>query len=1513
MKFYQYDVFLSFTGADRELKNQIGEHLRSLGLSYYDSDLYCKGQFRPDFCKALDSSRVYLMILSDNLRNDPTVTKTGTLSEVRRECSLACDLEARNELNIVILCLSEFFRFDRSFHDINDQIGWFFYSMTRGFSQIRGMVDEKGMLIGKTLEEIASQCTSFIEMRKAGTPVISQAPHLEIAEEKLMDRGVFMGREDKIEQTIDAFGNGRRAVILSGMGGIGKTTLAVEIARRCEERHYLHCPQVVHIREMSGTVGDGLRTLVSSVTYTKEVYDGLITLAEQDKYERKLTALESIPETVLLVIDNFNSLTESDVNDLLGKLKCRLLITTRAKFTERIGGAEIIDVDSLDLDDAYEMFNTISGRESDRDTFGQLYHSVGGHTITLCIMAKLMAVHKMPLETLRAEMGELEKFDARVDFRHNEYGDSNTVLGHLETLFGISDFDEGCCRILRSMSILGHGTVPLDDLMEMLSLRNRNEILKLTRSGWLELQTREEEEGTREYLYLHPILSRLMANQLRPTEENVSEMIAYLVRTSRESRDRMTYADASLLEDGLYYACYVLAGGSKRLSRELWTRFVEINYLLGNVDRTAEKTRALAARVSDSGEQALITAYADMILLEQYPTRVEIFDKYLDALEHNARDYKWVMRSLSVTLSHILGVEKFRPFVLRALDKAIDAAIAQEDDFALLDLFVYYMTVTKNVTPLFRRLRSYIRTQKKHGKLTGSLIYLELLVSGSTVLAAKNASDYIAKMTNNFNSLVNGDFSTSYKMMILHPIAFSRFYGWEKRIAKIDRDDPLLRPLNIMSDEVARFTNEGYIDATALIEAAVCMYQTRLEQQTTLTSASNAVQGFLNMISQFPEDVVRREMGELVERVDMNHLSLRSVSNLQVAMLINREFKNREALTQAKQVIEVFRRLYSDGHSNVLAATLSYGDVCAAFGESELALQSYAKVYRHMKKNTPDSKELSALAGKMLRLSETSTLSIDFLLALREDAKEGKEPLTAGHFYVTQAYLNRLLDKAGRGDIGYDDPAFDEVWDELHKIADSQKRINRFAQIAFMRDIVRGTATAFTNRHEFDRALSLRELITPFFKSKWRDVRASAHILYDYIAFYAASHRRDESVYEQGLAILANCTRKKQLQEISSAVAMLLVSQSCFENKLPHERLLTVPASIEYLNGFVRYFADNCVTVNGAEQLTVDSHVKIETATRQVLCNRINHVLDEVYRKNMNIDARSYAKLRSAEAFLETAIRHLLIEVIQRYEEKPITINLDPPPSKRNVLFDRQVILGRRRARWRLPSINFREEFAREWQPDQIGEARLWLLLSVCQSFYKRPLDKETRPEDPTGKLIAGAEQAWQELRNRISEGDSSALPPTLLFHEDGALEQTIETLLPLVSGLNRTAEEIAQFLRTCDGTLPGAAGDGVNPPALDWETLDRLAAEQEYPRELFIYAGYALCMSDRTLREQPMESMAQAYGVMAATLAPYLSRASYSPCEARNPIDRYAAASFFVKASLTPRCVGESDTPSET
>ncbi len=105
---YKFNLFLSWTGADRALKNQIRDFFveKSGNSDYcYDSDTYCKGRFREDYIEALYQSKVYLLILTDSLLNN-----TDYVSEAQNELSNARTLDAQMRLNIVFLDLSSKFR-----------------------------------------------------------------------------------------------------------------------------------------------------------------------------------------------------------------------------------------------------------------------------------------------------------------------------------------------------------------------------------------------------------------------------------------------------------------------------------------------------------------------------------------------------------------------------------------------------------------------------------------------------------------------------------------------------------------------------------------------------------------------------------------------------------------------------------------------------------------------------------------------------------------------------------------------------------------------------------------------------------------------------------------------------------------------------------------------------------------------------------------------------------------------------------------------------------------------------------------------------------------------------------------------------------------------------------------------------------------------------------------------------------------------------------------------------------
>ena len=60
------DVFISWTGKDRELKDLIVQFLNSNGISCLESDESCSGDFREWSKEAVNACSVFLLILTEN-------------------------------------------------------------------------------------------------------------------------------------------------------------------------------------------------------------------------------------------------------------------------------------------------------------------------------------------------------------------------------------------------------------------------------------------------------------------------------------------------------------------------------------------------------------------------------------------------------------------------------------------------------------------------------------------------------------------------------------------------------------------------------------------------------------------------------------------------------------------------------------------------------------------------------------------------------------------------------------------------------------------------------------------------------------------------------------------------------------------------------------------------------------------------------------------------------------------------------------------------------------------------------------------------------------------------------------------------------------------------------------------------------------------------------------------------------------------------------------------------------
>ncbi len=1263
MREYAYDVFISFTGADREIKNAVCSALEERGLTVYDSDKYCKGGFREDYTKALDQSRVYLMLLSDSLRKMPD-GDNGWITEVRLESRLACDLDAKGQLNIVLLNTSEFFKYGDGFHDYNDILGWHFYCLTRGLSRIDARFDESGALLPEILEKIVRQCGEFVSLRNEGKPAPSQKKSMEITSQRLIAPEVFKGREDERKKIRDAFSSGKQIVVLSGIGGMGKTTLASSVAIEFEQSASLRCPQIVRIQEMAGS-GGGLNTLVSSVSYEKSVYESLTTLNEREKYERKLKALSELPENVLLIVDNYNTLSSHALKEVIKNLKCRLLITTRARI-EDMEQVEIVPIRSLAFPEAKEMFEETYGGEVSEGEFKPLYDKVGGHTITLCIMAKMIKKHNLSVSSLIEKMNELD-MEERVDFEHNEIENTDTVLGHLTSLFGISNFSQKSKDILRSMSLLSDGVIAERDLTSVMGLNNRNEILELLQSGWL------ESEG--ENLVLHPILGQLMAKILAPSQESDGAMIDYILAKTEEEQASLTYSGAGLLEDKLYYACFVLASSCGKLPKALWDKFVEVNYLVCDIDDTTHKAQELSKKLVDKGEKDIVTSYSDMVTIEQRPTALDIIEKYLDALNENYANYKWVLRGLSITAKHLSANANHKKRVQSAVLKALEVAMNSNDDFAVADL-IPYVLVTDGECDI-KKVQRYIKRRRKESGNNGELMLLELLVN-SFIMYGGSAEEYIENVESTFDEVSEERYGKILGLLLRHPIISIKSALMGKNAEKLPDSDRLKQYLLNISSMSEYMAYEGKMDARTLIENTIILHNYQLEAGQTLASAEEKIMNTVALFGRFTAQEMGMLTDEIVEGIDMVNLTPVALSSLQVSAVVSLVFRDKRAIEQRKMALDAVRRLRPSEHVDVIDSLIYYGDTLSAFGQDGEAFNAYEEARQILQKNASDSSKLCAVAIKIMGIYSVRRKDLEYLEEVYIQSIEGMSEDDEGFYYRNKDYATVLC--GAYGDAVYKERnalrseqsyrainrpiPLSVISDKMDASQKKQTVIEKLKQLVSKFDDCSKTITkksvkvqnAFTNcvlpfakalmnNKLFDEAEKLGATLACLKKSKKVRVRNSADIESLFLKAYGACHRGEKNSVDLLRETLKKCVKNRS----GFATAMSSVYLEIYDRKRYADdkdigrfvaQFVKNKKKLQKIYETMGYLMDNYIEDDDGCIVSDDDLEKVVWE----LFGRI----EIGYRKNFGFTARDFYKIKKIEDVYYAVFINFFEEVMQR-------------------------------------------------------------------------------------------------------------------------------------------------------------------------------------------------------------------------------------------------------------------------
>jgi tetratricopeptide (TPR) repeat protein len=190
-----------------------------------------------------------------------------------------------------------------------------------------------------------------------------------------------IGRETDLKKLTKLLAKEQQALLMNGMGGIGKTTLAAAFATQKREA-YQHLAWL--------TLENGLEDAL--LTHPVLATNLQLDLAGMDAEQQTaliLNALNALPGPNLLVLDNARQQLAASQQKLPHPPGWQVLVTSR----EKIAGFTEMPVDFLSETDAIALFERYNNRY-DSETLCQLVQQVEYHTLTIEILAKASKKHR---------------------------------------------------------------------------------------------------------------------------------------------------------------------------------------------------------------------------------------------------------------------------------------------------------------------------------------------------------------------------------------------------------------------------------------------------------------------------------------------------------------------------------------------------------------------------------------------------------------------------------------------------------------------------------------------------------------------------------------------------------------------------------------------------------------------------------------------------------------------------------------------------------------------------------------------------------------------------------------------------------------------------------------------------------------------------------------------------------------------------------------------------------------
>ena len=354
--------------------------------------------------------------------------------------------------------------------------------------------------------ERLTELTDYMELELGDIVSKTQElSHLHLPPVSALQITDFVGRETELTRIRSLFDGGSKLVVLSGLGGMGKTELAVRYGRT-------H-PGMVYFVRFDTSFTQTLENMASGLR--PRLHDDGRGLDRQYLLKQVMDRLRESSDRDLLIIDNVDSDTQTlaqlqrdpRYRELSG-FSLRLLLTTRAEVPRSIPVVPMPD------DTLFQIFEK-HGAMLPRPEMEELIRAVGGHTLTIDLIARVLngrGWRKVTTDMLLTALRDNSLRDQRyrkIETDYSQSPDQAQIYEHLSIVFQVSGIPPlgkqvmGCAALLPDCGLEGElfGTSLEEEEQEALD--------KLLERGWL--------EARHSLLTIHPVIRLVCLTELKPT------------------------------------------------------------------------------------------------------------------------------------------------------------------------------------------------------------------------------------------------------------------------------------------------------------------------------------------------------------------------------------------------------------------------------------------------------------------------------------------------------------------------------------------------------------------------------------------------------------------------------------------------------------------------------------------------------------------------------------------------------------------------------------------------------------------------------------------------------------------------------------------------------------------------------------------------------------------------------------------------------------------------------------